>query len=171
MQKFMQSIVNKTTIGKNLTRIGVIVYSDDPQSVFTLNTYSTRHQVFNAISQLQTPDQNTYTGKALEYSLQYFDEEHGGRAKLQVPQFLMVITDGEATDPGDLEKPSSALRNKGINVFSIGVEGAKRPELEIMAGHDQSRVFFVDNFAALETLYRNITQVLCNYTSPGKKVT
>ncbi|XP_013884856.1 collagen alpha-6(VI) chain [Austrofundulus limnaeus] len=166
MQKFMQSMVNQTTIGKNLTRIGVILYSDNPKSVFTLNTYSTRHKVFKAISDLKPPQKNTYTGKALEYSLQYFNEEHGGRAKLRVPQILMVITDGDATDPNNLEKPSLALRNKGINVFSIGVEGANLEQLEIMTGHDKSRVFYVDNFAALETLYRNITHVLCNYTKP-----
>ncbi|XP_010770923.1 collagen alpha-6(VI) chain-like, partial [Notothenia coriiceps] len=33
-----------------------------------------------------------------------------------------------------------------------------------MAGHDSSKVFYVDNFKALETLYKNITQVLCNIT-------
>lgn len=170
MQKFMQSMVNLTTIGKNFTRFGVILYSTTIMSVFTLNTYSTRQDIFKAISDLKPLDEDTYTGKALEFSLQYFNEEHGGRAKLQVPQILMVITDGEATDPDDLEKPSVALKNKGIKVFGIGVEGAKETELEIMTGRDKSRVFYVDNFAALETLYRNITQVLCNYTKPGKKV-
>ncbi|KAK5621476.1 hypothetical protein CRENBAI_005060 [Crenichthys baileyi] len=166
MQKFMQSMVNQTTVGKDLTRFGMILYSNNPKSIFTLNQYSTRQEVVKAIADLESPFVDTYTGQALKYSLQFFSAQHGGRAELQVPQILMVITDGDATDPFSLAEPSLALRNKGVHVFSIGVEGANMTQLEIMAGHDKSKVFYVDNFKALETLYKNITQVLCYSTKP-----
>lgn len=169
MKKFMEAMVNQTTVGKDLTRFGVIMYSTDPNSIFTLKEYSTKRDVLNAIAALKSPYGDTYTGKALSYSLPYFDAANGGRADLQVPQILMVITDGEATDPNNLEVPSLALRDKGISVFSIGVEGADRAELEIMAGGEASRVFFVDNFDALENLHKNISHVLCNTTKPGEK--
>ncbi|XP_008296192.1 collagen alpha-6(VI) chain isoform X2 [Stegastes partitus] len=166
MQRFMESMVNQTTVGKDLTRFGVILYSNDPKSVFTLNQYSSKKEVVKAISNLRSPFGDTYTGKALAYSLQFFDAQHGGRAALQVPQILMVITDGDATDRNSLVAPSVALRDHGVSVFSIGVEGANMTQLEIMAGYDRSKVFYVDNFEALETLYKNITQVLCNSTKP-----
>ncbi|KAM4735979.1 collagen alpha-6(VI) chain isoform 2-T3 [Anableps anableps] len=166
MQKFMQSIVNQTTVGKNLTRCGVILYSNNPKSIFTLSQYSTKQEVFKAITDLRPPLGDTYTGRALNYSLQFFGAKHGGRAELKVPQILMVITDGDATDRYSLVEPSVALRNAGVNVYSIGVEGANVTQLEIMTGHDKSKVFYVDNFKALETLYKNITQVLCNSTKP-----
>ncbi|XP_015247149.1 PREDICTED: collagen alpha-4(VI) chain-like [Cyprinodon variegatus] len=166
MQKFMQSMVNQTTVGKALTRFGVILYSTNPNSIFTLNQYSTRQEVIQAIAALRSPYGDTYTGRALTYSLQFFSSEHGGRAEQQVPQILMVITDGDATDRYNLAEPSKALRDKGVNVFSIGVEGANVTQLEIMSGHDKSKVFYVDNFDALETLYTNITKELCNSTKP-----
>lgn len=166
MQKFMESMVNQTTVGKDLTRFGVILYSTDPRSVFTLKQYTTKREVLQAISALKSPFGDTFTGKALDYTLEYFNSDHGGRAALQVPQILMVITDGDATDRNNLAGPSIALRDKGISVFSIGVEGANRTQLEIMSGHDSSKVFYVDNFDALETLYKNITHVLCNSTKP-----
>ncbi|XP_076592743.1 collagen alpha-6(VI) chain [Chaetodon auriga] len=166
MQKFMGSLVNQTTIGKDLTRFGVILYSNDATSIFTLKDYNSKREVLQAISALKSPYGDTFTGKALGYSLQFFNSEHGGRAALQVPQILMVITDGDATDRNNLVAPSLALRDKGISVFSIGVEGANRTQLEIMSGHDTSKVFYVDNFDALETLYKNITHVLCNSTKP-----
>ncbi|XP_015805075.3 collagen alpha-6(VI) chain isoform X1 [Nothobranchius furzeri] len=166
MQKFMQSMVNQTTVGNDLTRFGVILYANNPKSIFTLNQYSTRQEVFKAISGLKSQFGETFTGKALRYSLQFFDGEHGGRAELKVPQILMVITDGDATDHQSLVASSVALRDKGVQVFSIGVEGANVTQLEIMADQDTSKVFYVDNFAALETLHKNITQVLCNYTKP-----
>uniref|UniRef100_A0A3Q2UP15 Collagen type VI alpha 6 chain n=1 Tax=Fundulus heteroclitus TaxID=8078 RepID=A0A3Q2UP15_FUNHE len=166
MQKFMQSMVNQTTVGRNLTRFGVILYSTYPNSVFTLGQHSTRQDVFKAIADLKSPYGDTYTGRALQYTLQYFGPEHGGRAEFQVPQILMVITDGDATDRYSLTEPSVALRNKGVQVFSIGVEGANVTQLEIMAG-DKSKVFYVDNFEALETLYKNISSVLCESTKPA----
>uniref|UniRef100_A0A668W595 Collagen type VI alpha 6 chain n=1 Tax=Oreochromis aureus TaxID=47969 RepID=A0A668W595_OREAU len=166
MLKFMQSMVNQTTVGKDLTRFGVILYSNEPKSIFTLNQFSSKQEVSKAIMALKSPYGDTYTGKALNYALQFFDAKYGGRAELQVPQILMVITDGDATDPYSLNEPSVALRNKGVTVFSIGVEGANKTQLEVMAGHDKSRVFYVDNFDALEKLYKNITQVLCNSTKP-----
>lgn len=169
MQKFMGSMVNQTTVGKDLTRFGVILYSTDPKSIFTLKQYDTKREVLKAITALKSPFGDTYTGKALGYTLQFFNEAYGGRAALKVPQILMVITDGDATDRNSLVAPSVALRDKGISVFSIGVEGANRTQLEIMSGHDTSKVFYVDNFDALETLYKNITQVLCNTTKPGKR--
>lgn len=98
MQRFMSLMVNQTTVGTNLTRFGVILYANDVESVFTLNKYNTKRDVLKAISALMQPNGDTYTGKALEYSLQFFGPDHGGRAAQNVPQLLMVITDGEATD-------------------------------------------------------------------------
>ncbi|XP_026172742.1 collagen alpha-6(VI) chain-like isoform X2 [Mastacembelus armatus] len=167
MQKFMMSIVNQTTVGEDLTRFGVILYSTNPKSIFTLKEHYSKPEVLKAISDLKSPYGDTYTGKALAYSLEFFNAEHGGRAALLVPQILMVITDGDATDRNNLVAPSVELRNKRISVFSIGVEGANKTQLEIMAGYDTSRVFYVDNFSALETLYKNITHVLCNSTKPA----
>lgn len=169
MQKFMQSMVNQTTVGKDMTQFGVILYSDNPNSIFALNKYNSKREVLNGIAALKPTYGNTYTSRALSYALQYFSAEHGGRAALKVPQILMVITDGNATDWNYLEPSSLALRENGISVFSIGVEGALRKELDIMSGGDKSKVFYVDNFDALETLHTNISQVLCDFTKPGKR--
>ncbi|XP_065813644.1 collagen alpha-6(VI) chain isoform X1 [Labrus bergylta] len=169
MQKFMESMVKQTTVGKNLTRFGVILYSTNPKSNFTLKEYETKRDILKAISQLKNPYGDTYTGKALGYALDYFKAEHGGRADLNVPQILLVITDGDATDRNNLVAPSVALKNNKINVISIGVEGANRTQLEIMAGHDKSKVFHVENFDALEGLYKNITQELCDVTNVCEK--
>nr|XP_046254479.1 collagen alpha-6(VI) chain-like isoform X2 [Scatophagus argus] len=167
MQKFMESMVDQSTVGKDLTRFGVILYSTNPKSHFTLNQYDSKQGVLKAIASMVPSGGDTYTGKALKYSLQFFDPEHGGRKALKVPQILMVITDGDATDHHNLQEPSDALRNSGVTVFSIGVKDAIRDQLETMAGGDTSKVFYVDNFEALVPLYKNISSILCNYTEPA----
>lgn len=164
----MASVVNQTTVGKDLTRFGVILYSDTPKSSFTLNEIYSKGKVLEALQQLVQPGGGTHTGAALAYSLPYFNAEHGGRKEM--PQILMVITDGEAQDSDRLKAESDALRQNGITVISIGVQDAKRDELETMAGGDTSKVFFVDNFKDLETLYQNISSVFCNSTKRGKSV-
>ncbi|KAM4600729.1 collagen alpha-6(VI) chain-like isoform 2-T2 [Polymixia lowei] len=166
MLKFMESMVNQTTVGEKLTRFGVILFSNEATSMFTLNQYYSKRKVLEAIEALKSPTGDTYTAKALKYSLPYFDQQNGGRAAVKVPQILMVITDGDATDRNDLVASSKAVRDKGIGVFSIGVEGANVTQLGIMAGGDMSKVFYVDNFDALATLYKNISHVLCNTTKP-----
>lgn len=170
MKKFMESVVSQTIVGKDLTRFGVILYSTKVMSIFTLDKYSSKKDVLQAISALKPLNEDTHTGKALKYTIDYFNKEHGGRAASGVPQILMVITDGEATDPYDLDAPAKALRGKDITILSIGVEGANRAELETMTGGIPDRVFYVDNFNALETLYKNITDALCIPTKPRKKV-
>lgn len=168
MHTFMASVVNQTTVGKDLTRFGVILYSKTPKSSFTLNEIYSKGKVLEALQQLVQPGGGTHTGAALAYSLPYFNAEHGGRKEM--PQILMVITDGEARDSDRLKAESDALRQNGITVISIGVQDAKRDELETMAGGDTSKVFFVDNFKDLETLYQNISSVFCNSTKRGKSV-
>lgn len=169
IQKFMESVVNQTTVGKDLTRFGVIVFANNPQTIFNLGDYTSKREVIQAIRELKHPKGNTYTGKALTHSLEDFKKERGGRADLQVPQILMLITDGNATNPNNLQKPATALRDNRISVFAIGVENATEKELELIAGGDMSKVFYVNNFEALETLYRNISEVLCKDTKPGTK--
>lgn len=167
MMKFMEAIINKTTVGKDLTRFGFIVYTDDPMMVFPLDKYSSKTEIFQAIRSLIKPIGNTETARALEYSLPFFNEINGGRVALGVPQILMLITDGEATTPADLPRAAKALRDNAINVFSIGILEANKDELKLIAGGDESKVFFVDNFNALDHLHRNISDVLCVDTKPG----
>ncbi|XP_045899718.1 collagen alpha-6(VI) chain-like isoform X5 [Micropterus dolomieu] len=164
MRKFMESIVKLTTVGKNLTRFGVIMYATTAESAFTLNNYESKQKVLEAITSLKQPKGDTYTGEALAYSRNFFNAEHGGRKAEKVPQILMVITDGDATDHPRLKDESDALRENKVTVFSIGVKEAVREQLDIMAGGDTSKVFYVDNFKALETLYKNMSSAICNST-------
>ncbi|KAM9309153.1 collagen alpha-6(VI) chain-like [Pholidichthys leucotaenia] len=166
MQTFMKSLVNKTTLGKDLTRFGIILYSTGHESVYTLNQTSSKQHLFDAIGQLKPPLDYTYTAEAMSFSLQFFGAGYGGRAEQQVPQILMVITDGEANGPASLADASATLKNNKISVISIGIKDAKREQLEIMTGNDKSKVFYVDDFKDLEKIYKKVSEVLCNETKP-----
>ncbi|KAI4789147.1 hypothetical protein KUCAC02_035421, partial [Chaenocephalus aceratus] len=146
------------------TRFGIILYSTDAHSVFTLKQYSSKREGPQSYSRAEVPVRRHLHRQGFGVLFTVLQQDNGGRADLNVPQILMVITDGDATDRHSLVAPSVARRKHEVSVFSIGVEGANTTQLEIMAGHDSSKVFYVDNFKALETLYKNITHVLCNFT-------
>ncbi|KAJ8288244.1 hypothetical protein COCON_G00009030 [Conger conger] len=165
MKKFMTSMVNNTNVGESRTRFGTILYSDTPKSSFTLNEYYTKREVRTAIANLEPPGGSTYTALGLQYSLAFFDPQHGGRGAEKIPQILMVITDGEATDAVALPVWSRAMREKGIKIYGVGVGGADKKELEVMTG-DPKKVFYVDSYQALEALYKNLSNVLCVETKP-----
>ncbi|XP_017333399.1 collagen alpha-6(VI) chain isoform X2 [Ictalurus punctatus] len=165
MKFFMNSVVNTTQVGKDSVRFCTILYSDTPQTKFPLYQYYSKREVHDAISNLKHLGGNTYTAKALLYSLNYFSEANGGRGAKGVPQMLFVITDGEATDPHDLPKAANELKKYGVSVYGIGVANAKKSELEVIT-KDKNKVFLVDDFEALKALQQNISSVICNNTKP-----
>lgn len=165
MRRFMASIVNQTTVGTNLTRFGLISYSDEPRTHFKLSTYDSKRKVLAAIPTVKPEGGGTHTDEALSYSLEYFNAEHGGR---EVPQILIVITDGPANIPSDLKGPADKLREHGVTVISVGVKEADPDQLLTIAGN-AGRRFFVDTFEALGTLHNNMSSVLCNATKRGER--
>ncbi|KAM9782555.1 collagen alpha-6(VI) chain-like [Neosynchiropus ocellatus] len=161
MQTFMASVVSQTNVGYSYTQFGLILYSTDASSVFTLEKHDSSRGVLQAISNLQPPRQVTgaNTGKALEFSLKAFDKVNGGRSAEGVPQLLIVITGGEATDPNNLEKPAKALRDAGINVYSVGMGKADKEQLKVMAGF--GRHYYIDNFDDPQLL-KSVANAVCN---------
>ncbi|KAG7232267.1 hypothetical protein INR49_009312, partial [Caranx melampygus] len=167
MTTFMESVVNKTTVGLDHTRFGIVLYADEPRTDFILKNSNSKQTVLNAIRNINQPTGNTYTSKALKFCLPFFGAEYGGRKAFKVPQILMVITDGDATDHPGLKPASDELRTNGITVFSIGIRDAIIAQLKTMAGDDQSKVFYVDNFDGLKDLHKNILPELCTSTKPA----
>lgn len=159
-------MVNRTQIGDLLVRFGVIVYSDTPNQ-FSLNQHKTKRQVLEAITNLKSPTGNRDTAKALRYSLAYFNDANGGRPKLGVTQMLFVITDGDAKDQENLPARAEEFAANRINVYGIGVARAQDSELEMIT-KNKNKVFHVDNYKGLQDLRKNISEVLCNASKPGK---
>ncbi|XP_041101018.1 collagen alpha-6(VI) chain-like isoform X2 [Polyodon spathula] len=165
MQKFMMSVVNSSEVGEKKVRFGAVLYSNTPEEKFLLNQYYTKAEVRNAISNMKTKGGETYTANAMLFARDRFAQAYGGRKISQVPQILIVITDGEATDRSDLPAMSMAVREEGISIYAVGVANANTQELEEMVG-GKEKVFYVDNYQALEELHKNISKVLCNESKP-----
>ncbi|KAM9601157.1 LOW QUALITY PROTEIN: collagen alpha-5(VI) chain [Trichechus inunguis] len=153
-------LVNKADIGKDQVQFGALRYSDSPEILFYLNTYSNRSGTIENLRRRRDTGGNTYTAKALEYSNILFKEEHGSRMKQNVKQMLIVITDGEAHDRSLLDDTALKLRNKGITIHAVGVGKAVTEELEAIAGNKEN-IMHVENFNKLKDIYLSLQEVLC----------
>ncbi|XP_075684715.1 collagen alpha-6(VI) chain-like [Rhinoderma darwinii] len=160
MNSFVISFVNKSDVAANKVQFGALKYADDPYKMFYLNSYNNKNDIIKAIEMDTSTGVNTYTAKALQFSKGFFTERHGSRQPRGVPQYLIVITDGDSHDWDKLNETSESLENDGITIFAIGVDKAKTNELVAMAG-SKGKWFFVENFDGLNEIFQNISDALC----------
>ncbi|XP_078391912.1 collagen alpha-6(VI) chain-like [Cetorhinus maximus] len=160
MKKFMETLVNQTNVGTNKTQIGAMMFADEPKILFKLNKLRTKAAVQKEIRKLNTLGGSTNTVKALENAKTLLSGANGGRKEAGVPQFLLLLTDGEATEKKGLNDIAGAIRNNGVHVLAIGVAPANENELRMIAGSDE-HWFYATNFSRLEYLSQNISDRIC----------
>ncbi|XP_062848369.1 collagen alpha-6(VI) chain [Trichomycterus rosablanca] len=167
VKSFMNALVDSTNVGPSAVCFCTILYSDieETKANFTLNQYKSKGEVMTAISQLDQPTGDTYTAEAILYSLEYFGQAKGGRRANGVPQILIVITDGEATNPYGLPKAAEEIHKLGVTVYGIGVGKAKQDEL-LTITRDINKVYNVTNYSALEALLKTFSKVICTESKP-----
>uniref|UniRef100_A0A8C4LCX1 Collagen alpha-5(VI) chain n=1 Tax=Equus asinus asinus TaxID=83772 RepID=A0A8C4LCX1_EQUAS len=153
-------LVEKANVGRDRVQFGALKYSNDPEDLFYLNTFSKGAAITEDLRRRRSTGGNTFTAKALEHANSQFTEEHGSRIKQNVKQMLIVITDGVSHDREQLSDTALKLRNKGIIIYAVGVGKANQYELEAIAG-DKNNTRHVDNFDKLKDIYQFLQEGMC----------
>ncbi|XP_044148779.1 collagen alpha-6(VI) chain-like isoform X1 [Bufo gargarizans] len=169
IQSFVISFVNKSDVAPDKVQFGALKYADDPYKMFNLNRYRNKNDVITAIEGDKQSGINTYTAKALEFSKTFFTEKQGSRQRRGVPQYLLIITDGESHDKHNLNEASKQLHDAGIIVNAIGVGEAQTEELKTMAG-STGKWFFIKEFEELKDIFVNISEVVCEKSACNKEL-
>uniref|UniRef100_A0A8D2B9H9 VWFA domain-containing protein n=1 Tax=Sciurus vulgaris TaxID=55149 RepID=A0A8D2B9H9_SCIVU len=157
MKEFMERMVNQSNISAEEIQIGLLQFSSTPQEEFRLSQYSSKVDIRRAILAVQQMNDGTRTGKALNFTLPFFDSSKGGRPS--VLQYLIVITDGVSQD--NVAIPAKALRDRNIIIFAIGVGEAKSSEL-LEITNDKDNIYYEGKFESLQSLEKNILYKVCN---------
>nr|XP_042712099.1 collagen alpha-6(VI) chain-like [Chrysemys picta bellii] len=165
MKDFMIDLVKKSDVAPDRVQFGAVKYSDEPEMFFYLNMYRTKSEIVEAIQNDVSKGGSTYTAKAVGYSEALFAKEHGGRKSKGVPQILIVITDGESHDAAQLGDTAKRLRDNGIIIYAVGIEGAKPDELLAMAG-SKDKYYYVDTFEGLKNTSVAISEKICGDSKP-----
>lgn len=162
IQNFLRNVIRTLDIGANKVRIGVVQYSNDPQTEFLLKAHPDKKSLLAAVDKIVRKEGGTETGKAIDFiRTQLFTHAAGSRVFQGVPQIAVVITDGASGD--SVIEPAQKLRDSGVIVFAIGVGEAKKKELEDIATvRAEPFVVHIKDFTHLEPMRERLLQTVCN---------
>uniref|UniRef100_A0A3B5MK58 VWFA domain-containing protein n=1 Tax=Xiphophorus couchianus TaxID=32473 RepID=A0A3B5MK58_9TELE len=162
VKTFIVNLLQFLDIGPNATRVGLLQYGSVVQPEFSLNTYTSKAQVEEAVRNMRHLATGTMTGLAIQYTMEVeLTEEQGARPKsLQIPRIAMIVTDGRPQDT--VEEIAAEAREAGIQIFAIGVGRVEMKTLKAIGSEPHSEhVHLVANFSQIETLISVFKSKLC----------
>ncbi|XP_065773100.1 collagen alpha-3(VI) chain isoform X2 [Muntiacus reevesi] len=145
---FLVNLLERLSIGTQQIRVGVVQYSDEPRTMFSLNSYSTKAQVLDAVKALGfIGGELANVGLALDFVVEnHFTRAGGSRVEEGVPQVLVLISAGPSSD--EIRDGVIALKQASVFSFGLGAQAASKAELQHIATND-NLVFIVPEFRSL----------------------
>ncbi|KAM6893946.1 uncharacterized protein FYW49_020281 [Xenentodon cancila] len=167
IKDFVTALVDRVTVGRNATRIGLILYSLEVRLVFNLARYSSKEDIKQAIRNIPYLGEGTYTGTAIRKATQ----EAFSSSRTGVSKVAIVITDGQ-TDKREPVKLDIAVREAhaaNIEMFALGIVNSSDPtqadflrELNLIASDpDSEHMFLIDDFNTLPALESKLVSQFC----------
>ncbi|KAM6927971.1 matrilin-4 [Xenentodon cancila] len=159
MRKFMIDILKTLDIGLDATRVGVVQYSSQVRSEFSLKTHSKVESMVKSINEIIPLAQGTMTGLAIRYMMnEAFSAEQGDRPK--APNVAVIVTDGRPQDR--VAEVAAEAREKGIEIFAVGVARADMTSLRAMASLPfEDHVYLVESFDLIHQFGLQFQDKLC----------
>uniref|UniRef100_A0A4W6FKS4 Collagen alpha-1(XXVIII) chain n=1 Tax=Lates calcarifer TaxID=8187 RepID=A0A4W6FKS4_LATCA len=167
IKDFVTRLVDRTTVGRNATRIGLVLYSLDVHLEFNLVRYMNKQDVKQAIRKMPYMGEGTYTGTAIRKATQeaFFSARPGVR------KVAIVITDGQ-TDKREPVKLDIAVREAhaaNIEMYALGIVNSSDPtqaeflrELNLIASDpDSEHMYLIDDFNTLPALESQLVNQFC----------
>lgn len=160
MKEFVKDLVG-SFLGKD-TQFAIAQFSTGPYIHYYFDTFDANNWQ-NQIEAIKQFGGWTYTAAAIRHVVDnVFTATRGSRTN--VKKVLIVITDGQSNDRGDLEGSAKSAESKKIVRFAIGVGdaftvvGAKEELGTIASSPPIDHVFQVESFQALEKIRQNLQE-------------
>ena len=163
MLKFVTEIVGGFDIGKDTIRVAVTIFASNTVEKIHLNQYYDKASLMKAISEIERISGGTNTNDALLRARTIsLLPEHGKRSN--VPNIVIVITDGNSHDSKSTAKQADELRKTGAVIFSIGIgPNVNINELKnIATGPGTSHIFQVKKFKNLKNIAKELAMKSCS---------
>ncbi|KAK0050614.1 collagen alpha-1(XII) chain, partial [Biomphalaria pfeifferi] len=163
--KFSSDLVLNFIFGSDSNLFGAVIFNSQATKKFDLNTYHNKTAVANALLAVPYPfTSGTNTASALSFILtnNTFGTSSGGRDDAQ--NILIVITDGQSSNPNQTIIAAQNLKDAGISIVTIGIGLADLHEITAMASqHDF--VFNISNFDVLSIINKDLLQITCDISN------
>ncbi|NXC87068.1 MATN2 protein, partial [Cercotrichas coryphoeus] len=162
VKQFVSGILDTLEISPKAARVGLLQYSTEVRTEFTLRQFSSAKDMKKAVSQMKYMGRGSMTGLALrQMSERSFTETEGARPfSANVPRISIVFTDGRAQD--EVSEWATRAKQRGIIIYAIGIGKAIEEELlEIASEPAYKHLFYAEDFTALEDISEELRSQIC----------
>ncbi|CAL1530589.1 unnamed protein product, partial [Lymnaea stagnalis] len=154
---FVKNFINSSTSGSSSDlRFGLVIFSDDVQTIFDLESYNDIQELNEVIDDAPYPGGFTYTDKGLNMARQIF-LQHG---RVNYPHVIILMTDGYSTSRNETLLEAKGLRVNNITTISIGF-GDIIDESELNDISEPTDVFMVNDYNKLDYILGQLLNKLC----------
>ncbi|XP_059133895.1 collagen alpha-3(VI) chain [Peromyscus eremicus] len=159
IRDFLVNVLERLSVGNQQIRVGVVQYSDEPRTMFSLDAYPSKAMVLEAVKRLSfAGGELANIGLALDFVVEnHFTRTGGSRVEEGVPQVLVLISAGPSSD--EIRDGVVALKQASVFSFGLGAQAASRAELQHIAT-DDSLVFTVPEFRSFGDLQEQLLPYL-----------
>ncbi|KFU96260.1 Matrilin-2, partial [Chaetura pelagica] len=162
VKQFVSGILDSLEISPKAARVGLLQYSTEVRTEFTLKQFSSAKDMKKAVSQMKYMGRGSMTGLALKQMFERsFTETEGARPfSANVPRISIVFTDGRAQD--EVSEWAARAKRSGIIIYAIGIGKAIEEELlEIASEPPYKHLFYAEDFTAMEDISEDLRAQIC----------
>uniref|UniRef100_A0A8D0EYJ5 Matrilin 2 n=1 Tax=Strix occidentalis caurina TaxID=311401 RepID=A0A8D0EYJ5_STROC len=166
VKQFVSGILDSLEISPKAARVGLLQYSTEVRTEFTLRQFSSAKDMKKAVSQMKYMGRGSMTGLALKQMFERsFTEAEGARPfSANVPRISIVFTDGRAQD--EVSEWAARAKQNGIIIYAIGIGKAIEEELlEIASEPSYKHLFYAEDFTAMEDISEELRAQICEGNS------
>ncbi|XP_058262477.1 von Willebrand factor A domain-containing protein 2 [Hemibagrus wyckioides] len=157
LKEFVRSASVQFDINRDLTQVGLVVYSRQPVFVFELDSHASGSAVLKALGEASYLGGMASTGSALLHVHSHSLTVAKG-ARPGVNKVIVVLTDG--TGDEDAAVPAQKIRDDGVSVFVIGTGDVQREHLLRIAG-SEDHIITVPFYEDLKYFDDVLVQMVC----------
>ena len=117
--RFVSSVIEQYELGPSKVRVGLMTFSTNPRILLHLNDFKTKSEIVSMLENTPWVGGDTQLDKAFNLLMsEGMSPAFGGRSN--VPQIVIVITDGRSTSPEKTDLAIRELRQRNYIVYAIG---------------------------------------------------
>jgi len=159
MKKFATLLATNTTISEEAVNIAVVQFSANAQVEFYLS--SDQKEVLQGIQSMSQLDSSTNMDAGLDTAFGVLQ-----KSKRSNPQVLIMFTDGVPDSGNDPVSHAQAIKDAGIEIYTVGVGDDVNPKLlQQIASEDknplQPHYMQASSFSQLLDLLNNVVSAAC----------
>ncbi|XP_012578442.1 PREDICTED: matrilin-2 isoform X3 [Condylura cristata] len=162
VKQFVTGIINSLEVSPKAARVGLLQYSTQVRTEFTLKNFSSAKDMKKAVAHMKYMGKGSMTGLALKHMFERsFTQGEGARPlSARVPRVAIVFTDGRAQD--DVSEWAGKAKANGVTMYAVGVGKAIEEELQEIASEPTNRhLFYAEDFSTMAEISEKLKKGIC----------